>query len=75
MTLHNALHRVRLIGMGGIFKEYHKKLNLEDTNKEDIDLVHTDTEQDDSILTGILLKYQWNIGYKNYILEKREEKK
>ena len=75
MTIYNALHRVRLIGMGGIFKEYHKKLNLEDTNKEDIDLVHTDEKDDDSLLTGILLKYQWNIGYKNYILEKTEKKK
>lgn len=76
MTLHNALHRVRLIGMGGIFKEYHKKLNLEDTNKEDVDLIHTDTEkEDDSLLTNILTTYKWNIGYKNYILEKTETKK
>ena len=76
MTIYNALHRVRLIGMGGIFKEYHKKLNLEDTNKDDIDLVHTDTEkEDDSLLTNILTTYKWNIGYKNYILEKTETKK
>lgn len=76
MTLHNALHRVRLIGMGGLFKDYHKKLNLEDTNKEDLDLIHTDTEkEDDSLLTNILTTYKWNIGYKNYILEKKEIKK
>lgn len=76
MTLHNALHRVRLVGMGGLFKEYHKKLNLEDTNKEDIDLVHTDTEkEDDILLTNIITVYKWNIGYKNYILEKTEIKK
>ena len=72
MTIYNALHRVRLIGMGGLFKEYHKKLNLEDTNKEDIDLVHIDTEkEDDSLLTNILLTYKWNVGYKNYILEQK----
>ena len=72
MTIYNALHRVRLIGMGGLFKEYHKKLNLEDTNKEDIDLVNIDTEkEDDSLLTNILLTYKWNVGYKNYILEQK----
>ena len=75
MTIHNALHRVRLVGMGGIFKEWHKKLNLEDTNKEDIDLINTDTEkEDDSILTNIITKFNWNVGYKNYILEKKGEK-
>lgn len=76
MVIYNALHHVRLIGMGGIFKEYHKKLNLEDTNKDDIDLVHTDTEkEDDSLLTNILTTYKWNIGYRNYILDKKENKK
>ena len=76
MILHSALHRVRLIGMGGIFKEYHKKLNLEDMNKEDANLINTDTEkEDDSLTTDILLKYSWNIGYKNYVLVEKTNKK
>ena len=70
MVLSSALHRVRLIGMGGIFKEYHKKLNLEDTNKDDVDLINTDVEDNDSIVTDVILKYKWSIGYKNYILQK-----
>lgn len=71
MILSNALHRVRLIGMGGVFKEYHKKLNLEDMNKDDANLIETSNIDDDSIVTDIILKYNWNIGYKNYILQKK----
>lgn len=71
MILSNALHRVRLIGMGGIFKEFHKKLNLEDMNKDDANLIETSNIDDDSIVTDIILKYNWNIGYKNYILQKK----
>lgn len=75
-TLQTALHRVRLIGMGGIFKEYHKKLNLEDMNKEDANLINTDAEkEDDSLVTDIILNFKWNIGYKNYVLEEKTNKK
>ena len=75
MTIHNALHRVRLIGMGGIFKEYHKRLNLEDMNKNNADLISVDGQTDDSLTTDILLKYNWNIGYKNYVLVEKINKK
>lgn len=68
MIIHSSLHRVRLTGMGGLFKEYHKKLNLEDTESENADLVSIDGQTDDSILTNIVLKFNWNVGYKNYIL-------
>src|SRR5699024_3187691 len=37
------LHRKRLISYGGLLKEIHKKLNLDDT--EDGDLIHTDDEE------------------------------
>lgn len=73
MILSNALHRVRLIGMGGIFKEFHKKLNLEDMNSENIDLVHTDIEDNDNLLNYIILKYKWNIGIRNYVLIPEEK--
>lgn len=72
VVLQHALHRVRLVGMGGLFKEYHKKLNLDDITKDDVDLINTDAETtDDSLATEILLKFKWKVGYNNYILEKK----
>lgn len=68
ITVHNALHRVRLIGMGGLFKEYHKKLNLDNPEDENANLVNTETEPIDKLATDIILKYNWHVGYKNYIL-------
>lgn len=65
-TLDEALHRKRLTAFGFIFKEVHKKLNLDDT--EDGDLTNTDNEDLREDLTNIILRYQWNIGIKNYIL-------
>ena len=65
-TLDEALHRKRLTAFGFIFKEVHKELNLDDT--EDGDLTNTDNEDLREDLTDIILRYQWNIGIKNYIL-------
>ena len=66
-TLDNALHRKRLVSFGFLFKEVHKKLNLDDT--ENGDLRKTDNEDDlRDDLTDIILRYQWNIGIKNYKL-------
>ena len=65
-TLDYALHRKRLTSFGFIFKEIHKKLNLDDA--EDGDLTNTDKEELREDLTNIILRYQWNIGIKNYVL-------
>ncbi len=65
-TLDHALHRKRLTAFGFIFKEIHKKLNLDDA--EDGDLTNTDNEEIREDLTNIILRYQWNIGIKNYVL-------
>src|SRR5699024_12356274 len=40
--LEEGLHRKRLISYGGLLKEIHKKLNLDDT--EEGDLIHTDDD-------------------------------
>jgi len=73
-TLDNALHRKRLISFGFKFKEVHKLLNLDDS--EDGDLIKTDNEELREDLTEIILRYQWNIGIKNYqLIEILEEKK
>ena len=65
-TLDYALHRKRLTSFGFIFKEIHKELNLDDS--EDGDLTNTDNEDLREDLTNIILRYQWNIGIKNYVL-------
>lgn len=49
-------------------KELHKKLNLEDLNKNDVDLVNTDVSDDDNLLNYIMLKYKWCVGIANYKL-------
>lgn len=69
-NLHMGLRAKRLVGMGGIFKEYHKKLNLEDLNKDDIDLVNTDNQEEDDTLNDIIYRYNWYCGFKNYFLVK-----
>lgn len=67
-TLDLALHRKRLTSFGFIFKETHRKLNLDDA--EDGNLVDTDNDEDlREDLTSIILRYQWIIGIKNYELE------
>lgn len=65
-TLDTALHRKRLTAFGFKFKEIHKKLNLDDA--EDGNLIKTDNEELRGDLTDIILRYQWNIGIKNYLL-------
>src|SRR5699024_7527698 len=41
--LEEGLYRKRLISYGGLLKEIHKELNLDDA--EDCDLIHTDDEE------------------------------
>ena len=66
-NLHFALKGRRLIGMGGIFKELHKKLNLEDINKDDINLIKLD-DKEENILNYIIVKCKWSVGLSNYII-------
>lgn len=68
LVLHNSLKNKRLITFGGIMKELHKKLNLEDLNKDDVDLVNTDVADNDNLLNYIILKYKWCVGISNYKL-------
>lgn len=64
-TLDNALENRRLTGYGGVFKDVHKRLHLDDN--EDGDLTHVETEsvseEDLSIVS-----YAWHTGYSQYIL-------
>lgn len=70
-NLHFALKSKRLVSFGGIFKEYHKKLNLEDMNKDDVDLIKVDVDDNDELLNYIIIKYGWNVGVTNYALIKK----
>ena len=65
-VLDYALQRRRLIAFSGNMKEWHKKLNLDDS--EDGDLIHIDTDKDEELEQSELKleTYAWNIGYMNY---------
>lgn len=63
-TLDRALDKRRFISFGGVFKEIHKQLNLDDV--EQGDLVHeNDTDLPDVSKDTVL--YAWNTGYNQYI--------
>ena len=65
-TLDYALQGRRLVSFSGIMKEWHKKLNLDDT--EDGDLVYIDSEKDEELEGEMTLEtYAWNVGYMNYV--------
>src|SRR5690625_7643377 len=59
--LEEGLLRKRLISYGGLLKEVHKKLNLDDA--EDGDLIHTDDEEKaDEDGFSIIAMWNWEIG-------------
>lgn len=62
--LDNALANRRFIAMGGVIKEVHKALNLDDM--EDGDLVHT-TDDDLSDDDQKIVYYEWKSGYSQYV--------
>jgi plasmid rolling circle replication initiator protein Rep len=62
--LDKALNRRRFIGMGGIIKQYHKKLNLDDV--EDGSLDNT-TGEVNIYEKEELLTFAWLSGYNQYV--------
>jgi len=64
LILDGALEKRRLIAYGGVMKDLHKKLNLDD--EMDGDLIHTD-EEDLTEADATMIHYTWNVGYGNYI--------
>lgn len=64
-VLDKALDKRRLIAYGGIFKELHKKLNLDD--EVDGDLIHTDVKEKElSDDEKNEIAFVWASGLKNY---------
>jgi len=67
MVLDNALANRRLIAFGGQLRKIHKELNLDDA--ETGDLINTDNDDEIREDIGIMVeRYQWHVGYKQYIL-------
>lgn len=65
-TLENAMSRKRLLGYGGLLKELHKELNLDDA--EEGDLIHTGEDETANAI-GEVMAY-WHIGLKDYVIIK-----
>jgi plasmid rolling circle replication initiator protein Rep len=63
--LDKALAYRRLTSFGGLLKEVHRELNLDDA--EDGDLVNTDNEDIRDDLEYIIERYCWNVGYNQYL--------
>lgn len=64
-TLDAALDQRKLVAYGGIMKEFHKKLNLDD--EETGDLINVDSEDSTAAPTERVESYFWNTGYRQYV--------
>ncbi len=62
--LDKVLNKRRFVAYGGIFKEWHKKLNLDDEQDGDLIDFERDTEPDEITQK---IWYCWNTGYNQYI--------
>ncbi|WP_108307200.1 protein rep [Metalysinibacillus jejuensis] len=62
--LENALSYKKLISYGGLLKEMHKKLNLDDV--EDGDLIKVNDEKEDE---GYTVTAMWNWNRQNYYIK------
>ncbi len=66
-TLDKALDKRRFISFGGIFKEIHKQLNLDDVDQGD--LIHENDGEIPNVSRDTVL-YAWNTGYNQYVRSK-----
>lgn len=65
--LEEGLYRKRLISYGGLLKEIHKELNLD--NVEDGDLVHVDEEEKEVSKDAYSVMAYWNWERSNYFIK------
>lgn len=66
--LEEGLYRKRLISYGGLLKEIHKELNLDDA--EDGDLIKVDGEDEKAEEAAYKITAMWNWERQNYYLKK-----
>ena len=64
-TLDAALDQRKLVAYGGIMKQLHKQLNLDD--EENGDLINVDSEDSTAAPTERVESYFWNTGYRQYV--------
>lgn len=69
--LDRALAYKRLISYGGLLKEIHKELNLQDA--EEGDLVHIDDDSDEIANGATDVMAYWHVGLNNYVIQKIRE--
>lgn len=64
--LADGVARKRLVAFGGIFKEYHLKLQQQDVESDSVDLIHTgdDVSSIDAVMVQV---YRWNVGLSDYV--------
>lgn len=65
--LEEGLFRKRLISYGGLLKQIHKELNLDDV--EDGDLVHAEDEEDEALEDAYTITAIWNWKRSKYYLQ------
>ena len=61
-VLDKALHKRRLIAYGGIFKQVHRRLRLDEEENK----ANSKTDEDDN---AVRISYAWNVGLRNYYIE------
>ena len=63
--LEKGLYRKRMLSYGGLLKQKHKILNLDDAEDDNTDLVHINNNLNPS-LAWLICRYKWNIGVYNF---------
>lgn len=72
-TLHNALKGKRLTTYGGLLLEMRKKLNMDNLEGENVDLINITEEEEEKCTCPVCnsnlidIVYSWRIGLKEYI--------
>jgi plasmid rolling circle replication initiator protein Rep len=65
--LDKALDKRRFVSFGGVMREAHKALNLDD--EADGDLINVDEAQEQKDLDEVLETYVWNSGYNQFFYD------
>ncbi|MFC5603560.1 protein rep [Sporosarcina koreensis] len=68
--LDKALAYKRLISYGGLLKEIHKELQLDDS--EDGDLIHVDEDADEVANGAVDVMAYWHVGLNNYVIMNKD---
>lgn len=69
--LANALHGRRLVAFGGIFKDMHQFLKMDDAEAERADLVHIGEKLNPSVLL-LICRYGWSAGVYKLVSQRAE---